>query len=415
LILSVAPHLSTGNSWALASVAAALASGIVRTIVVARFLSPGDIGLMGVALLALGVMEAVASTGVDTALIATRKDVERSLDPAFTIQLTRGLVVFALLWIAAPLVARLFEDDAVRDVIRSVGAIAAIRGLANPATALAVRRLEFRRVFWWGLPEQLTALGVTLALAIVRRDVWALVIGALVGQLVGTIASYGLVPRLPRLALGRGDIAELLQFGKFVSASRALMYFSVNIDAATVGLTMGTYALGLYQFATRVAELPVTTFTRAASQVALPALSAQQSQGELRRLWRSMLRAVLVVNIAAAVLILVFGKIAVEIVAGRQWLTAVPLMRILALAMLFRAVIVLTGQLLDAIGRPAVTMRINAFRLLVLAVLLAAPASWSSLSGIAAAVLIANAAAAVVAIRSAARYVSAASPVEARS
>ena len=89
-------NLRAGSGWALASVGVALVSGLVRTIVVARFLGPDAIGLMGIALLSLGFLEAVASTGVDTALVAKRKDAESFIDPAFTIQLTRGLVVLGV-------------------------------------------------------------------------------------------------------------------------------------------------------------------------------------------------------------------------------------------------------------------------------------------------------------------------------
>ena len=393
-----------GSGWALASVAVALLSGLVRTIVVARFLGPEAIGLMGIALLSLGFLEAVASTGVDTALVATRNDVETFIDPAFTIQLTRGLVVLGVLWIGAPAVARVVQTDAAVGVIRSVGAIAVIRGLANPAVALAVRRLEFRRVFWWSLPEQVSSVALTVVLAFVRRDVWALVIGVVVGQAVGTIASYGLVPRRPRPVLARQRIYDLLRFGRFVSGARALMYFSVNLDGAVVGITMGTHALGLYQFATRVAELPVVTFTRAVAQVALPALSGQHaSAAAVSGTWKSMLRSVLAVNTAAALLIVSFGDTAVSAVAGEQWLAAVPLMRVLAIAMLFRAVIVLTGQLLDAMGQPALTMRLNAVRLVALIVLLPAFSAWFGLYGIAQAVLLANAAAVLYAMRLSAR------------
>ena len=64
-----------GSAWALGSVVVALSAGLIRTIFTARFLEPAEIGLMGIALLALGFIEAVSSSGVDTALVAQRKDV----------------------------------------------------------------------------------------------------------------------------------------------------------------------------------------------------------------------------------------------------------------------------------------------------------------------------------------------------
>ena len=384
-------QLRAGSAWALASVAVTLSAGLLRTIVTARFLGPSDIGLMGIALLALGFVEAVASTGMDTALMAERNDVESYLDPAFTIQIARGLIVSALLWIAAPTLAWAFHNDAAVSVIRSVGTIAALRGLANPAVVLVMRRLDFQRVFWWSLPEVLSS----LCLAVVA------------GQAVGTIASYGMAPRMPRLVFHRQPLQALLRFGRFVSGSRALMYFSVNVDAAVVGLAMGTQALGFYQFATRVAELPVVTFTRAVAQVALPALSDLHSNAAaLARTWRAMLGWILAVNAAAAIVILLFGEAAIVALAGDRWLPAVPLMRILAVAMVFRAVVVLSGQLLDAVGQPALTMRLNAGRLATLLVVLPPLAAWAGSHGVAQGVLLANAGAALFALRLSARVTS---------
>jgi O-antigen/teichoic acid export membrane protein len=95
----------------------------------------------------------------------------------------------------------------------------------------------------------------------------------------------------------------------------------------------------------------------------------------------------------------VFGGAAVAMVGGDRWLPAVPLMRILAVAMLCRAVVVLTGQLLDGIGRPALTLRLNAVRLAMLVVTLVPLAARYGVKGVAAGVLLANAAAAVLALR----------------
>jgi O-antigen/teichoic acid export membrane protein len=383
-------------------VTVAFCAGLLRTIVIARFLGPAEIGLMGIAVLALGFVEAVTSSGVDTALQAERSEIEPYLDPAFTIQLARGFVVFLMLWIAAPTLAWAFDNEAAVNVIRAVAAIAPIRGAANPAVALVVRRLDFRRVFWWSLPEVLSSLCLAVLLVSLRRDVWALVVASVAAQTTGTAASYGMARRRPRLCLQRESIRSLLRFGRFVSGSRALMYFSVNLDAAAVGVALGTRALGLYQFAIRVAELPVVTFTKAAAQVVLPAVSGARTSEALARTWRAMLAAVVGVNVAAAAVILLFAGRAVAAVAP-GWLDAVPLMHILAVGMVFRAVIVLAGQLLDGVGHPARTVRLNAERLALLVVLLPVLMWRTGLTGVALAVVVTNAGAAVRAVQLAAR------------
>jgi O-antigen/teichoic acid export membrane protein len=81
-------------------------------------------------------------------------------------------------------------------------------------------------------------------------------------------------------------------------------------------------------------------------------------------------------------------------------------MQILAIAALFRAVVVLTGQLLDARGQPALTLRLNAVRLLLLVTLLPPMAVWGGVRGIACAVALASASAALLATRFSARVLS---------
>ena len=394
--------LRAGVTWALAGVTVAFCAGLLRTIVIARFLGPAEIGLMGIAILALGFVEAVTSSGVDTALLAERGEIEPHLDTAFTIQLARGFVVLLILWIAAPALAWAFHNEAAANVIRAVAIIAPLRGAANPAIAAVIRRLNFRRVFWWSLPEVLSSLCLAVLLVPLRRDVWALVVASVAAQAIATAASYGMVRRRPRLRLPGESVRSLLRFGRFVSGSRALMYFSVNLDSAAVGVALGTHALGLYQFAIRVAELPVVTFTKAAAQVVLPAVSGARTSETPARTWRAMLWAVVGVNVAAAAVILLFAEHAVAVVAPR-WLDAVPLMHILAVAMVFRGVVILAGQLLDGIGQPALTVRLNAERLAVLVVLLPALMWRTGLTGLALAVLVTNAGAALRAVQLAAR------------
>ena len=153
------------------------------------------------------------------------------------------------------------------------------------------------------------------------------------------------------------------------------------------------------------------TFTRAAAQVALPALSGtHQNTDGLRKTWRTLLQWVFCVNVAAALAILIGGEAAIEAVVGPQWLAALPLMRILAFAMPFRALLVLAGQLLDARGQPEATMRLNAVRLAALILVLPVLAGWSGVQGVAYGVLLANAGTSVLALRLSSRVLAAPRP-----
>lgn len=368
-----------------------LAVAVLRTLVVARLLGPEDFGTVAIALLALGFIEAVTATGMDTALVSQPGDVEPDLDPAFTLQTLRGVAVAAVLWILAPLVGRIFDNASAVPVVHAISAIAVLRGLVNPASLLLAKRFEFRRIFWWSVPEMLGGLGLAVGFAYVRRDLSALVIAAVGSQVVATAASYGMAPRRPRFSREWARMRRLLHFGKWVSGARALMHLSVTADAFIVGSLLGTRALGLYQFAYRVAELPVVTFTRAVGIVALPGFSERQGRPiELRQAYRAALRLALGINCTFALGVLLFGGVAVEWLIGAQWLPAVPVVRILSAAMVFRAVLIVSSQFFDAARQPRLTVRANLVRLSVLLVTIGPLASVFGMHGAAISVLLSS-------------------------
>jgi O-antigen/teichoic acid export membrane protein len=367
LLAALARRSLAGGGWALLTLGVGLGAGVARTLVVAGLLGAHELGVMGIALLALGTVEALTATGVDTALVSHPGDPREDLDPAFTLQLIRGVLVCALLWAAAPLVAAFFATPESVPVIRAVGVVALLRGVANPGVALLVKRIEFGRLFWWSVPEVVVGFALAVGVALVRRDVWALVAAAVGAQAVATAASYAMLPRRPRLSLRAEAVRRLVHFGKWVGGSRALMFLSLNLDNAVVGRLLGTGALGVYQLAFRIGELGVATFTRAIVQVALPALSQLHGdRGRMRRAFGAMLRVVVVANCVFAAALLLFAQPLVGRLLGPEWLPAVPVLRILAVAMVFRAVVVLTSELFHALRRPRLTFQVNAVRLAVM-------------------------------------------------
>ena len=79
--------------------------GLVRTIVIARLLSPNDIGLFAIAVIALNLLETFSRTGFLSALIHKQDLTRRDLDTAWTVHVIRGVLRSVFLWMAAPYIA----------------------------------------------------------------------------------------------------------------------------------------------------------------------------------------------------------------------------------------------------------------------------------------------------------------------
>lgn len=395
---ALAARTLAGSGWALLTLALALAAGIARTVVVARLVGPRELGLMGIALLALGTVEAFTATGVETALVTQRGDPGEDLDAAFTVQAARGVLVAAAMWLAAPAAASIFAAPGAVPLIRALGAVAVLRGAANPAVALVVRRIDFARLFRWSVPEAVTGFVLAAGVALVRHDAWALVAGAVGAQAVATSASYAVLPRRPRLALDASAARRLLGYGRWVGGSRILMFLSLSADNALVGRVLGTGALGLYQLAFRLGELSVVTVTRAALQAALPAFTALGGGPRLRAGFRAVLGGLVAVNAAYAALLLLVAAPVLRRALGSAWLPALPVLRILVVAMVFRGVVMAAGELFHALRRPRLTVEVNALRLGVMLAAILPLMRSHGLAGVALSVLLSSVAAAALSL-----------------
>jgi O-antigen/teichoic acid export membrane protein len=225
------------------------------------------------------------------------------------------------------------------------------------------------------------------------------VAGAAGAQLVATAGSYALLPRRPRLVLNGGGARRLLGFGKWVGGARVLGFLAVSADNAVVGRFLGTGALGIYQLAFRLGELAVVTVTRAALQVALPAFTVLGEGRRLRAGYRAVFRLVMTVNCAFAAAVLLLAGPVLGGLLGPAWLPAVPVLRILVVAMVFRGIVLVTGELFNAVRRPGMAAEVNAVRLGVMLAAIFPLMYRYGLQGVAVSVLLSSIAAAALSLR----------------
>ena len=58
--------------------------GFIRTIILARLLSPHDFGFLGIVMLAISTVQTFSQTGFQAALIQKKEDIESYLNTAWT-------------------------------------------------------------------------------------------------------------------------------------------------------------------------------------------------------------------------------------------------------------------------------------------------------------------------------------------
>lgn len=350
---------------------------IVRLIVLARILSPNDFGLMGIALLAMSVLETFSQTGFAQALIQRKEKTEEYLDVAWTFMLLRNLALFAILFLGAPYIATFFEAPKATPIMRVIGlsllfgGTGGIGGLANIGILYFQKELEFNKQFIYGIAGALADFVVAVSVALIYKSVWALVFGLLAGNIVRFFMSYLIHPYRPHLNFDFDKAHELFGFGKWILGSSILVFLATQGDDIFVGKLLGTTLLGFYQMAYRISNAPATEITHVISQVTFPAYSKLQDNPEgLRKAYLKTLQLTAFISIPLAGGIFILAPEFTKIFLGEEWLPMVPAMQLLVLAGLIRSIMATTGPIFQAVGKPKIDTRWQIVRLIVLAALI---------------------------------------------
>jgi len=363
--------------------------GFIRTIILARLLAPSDFGLLGIAMLAIATLETFSQTGFQAALIQKKENVESYLDTAWTVSAIRGVALFLILFLFAPVVAKFFNSPQAVLVIKVIAVSTLLSGFRNIGILFFQKELEFNKQFTYEFSATLVDITIAITLAFMLRNVWALVWGGLAANFVRLFMSYVLHPYRPRIRLDKGEFKELFGFGRWVLGSSILIFLVVQGDDIFVGKMLGVTALGFYQMAYLISNLPATEITHVISQVTFPAYSKMQYDLQrLRAAYLDTLQLTAFVSTPIAGGIFILAPEFTEIFLGAKWMPMVPAIQVLSFAGLVRSIAAASGTLFVAIGRPRIDTKWQVIRLLVLVIFIYPFTMYWNLSGTSIAVLL---------------------------
>jgi len=344
---------------------------LIRLIIIARILAPSDFGLLGIALLSMSTLETFSQTGFQQALIQKKEDIRSYLDASWTALILRGLILFVILYFIAPYVAIFFDISEAKPIIRVIGFAILFRAFSNIGVIYFRKELEFNKEFIYQFAGTLADFIVAISAVFILRNVWALVLGMLAGNIVRCLMSYLIHPYRPRLNFNLEKIKELFGFGKWILGSSILVFLLTQGDDIFVGKLLGTTALGFYQMAYKISNMPATEYSHLIATVTFPAYSKlQDNLSKLKEAFLKVLQLTAFLSIPIAGGIFILAPDFTKIFLGIKWMPMVPAMQVLALYGMLRAIGATTGVIFMAVGKPEIRTKIQSAQLVLLAILI---------------------------------------------
>lgn len=265
-----------GLGWSAIDNAARYGMQFVIGIVLARLLSPDDYGLLGLVGIFTVICTALVNGGFISALIRKKEATDDDYNTAFICNLAMSLLLYAVVFLCAPLIASFFGRHELVALVRvsSIGLIIGALGM--------VQQTRLTKCIDFKTQTKITILSsafsglVGIGMALTGFGVWALVAQQLTTHALTTLQLYLYNRWLPRLRFSSRSFHDLFGFGWKIMLSSLIDAIWKELYQVVVGKFYSPATLGQYTRARHYSKLFSSNLTTIVQRVTYPVLSSIQ-------------------------------------------------------------------------------------------------------------------------------------------
>lgn len=345
----------------------------VVSLLLARALTPGDYGVLALLTVFIAVSQVFVQSGLNTALIQKKDVDETDTSSVFWVSLAISLVLYVILFLAAPVIAAYYEMPALNDTLRVLALVLIPGALVSVESAVVARQMAFRKQMLCSLTATVLSGCVGVGMARMGMGYWALVGQQLTNQFALAILLLMVVKWVPRLVFSWARVKVLIRFGWKLLASSLLDTGYQNLRSAVIGKLFPSEVLGYYNRGKQFPELMMNAVNGSIQSVMLPVLSEQQD--DAARMKQMMRRSVMVSSFLVLPMMAGLAAVAqplIHLLLTEKWLPCVPFLQIICIDFAFYPIHTANLQAINAMGRSDVMLKLEvikkAYGLIILAV-----------------------------------------------
>ena len=329
-----------------------LVINLATTAIVARLLTPDEIGVFVVGGAIVVLAESLKDFGT-SAYIVQQRDFDRvAVRTAFTAMLVLSLLIALCLAVLAEPIAGFYGDARLVPVVRIAAVGIVLGAFASPPQALLRRELAFGALAVINTAGLFANLVASIVFIRMGAGYLSLAFASFTSLLTITLASVLYRPKFWIFRLSLTHWRAVFGFGGIASATAVLNNFYLVLPQALLGRLAGFDAAGLYSRAVTLCQLPDRAVVGAFQPVIFPAFAAEvRAGGNLKTGYLRALTLLAAVQWPVLVCLAIMAEPAVGLVLGPQWHAAAPVLRILCIAYLGMTPAPLTYPTLVALGR----------------------------------------------------------------
>lgn len=353
-----------GIAWSAVDKILVKSMQFIINIIIARILMPEDYGIIGMIMVFIALSNLLIDSGFSQALVQKKDRTQIDMATAFYFNIIIAVACYALLYVAAPLIALFYDMPILCPVLRVIGLVVIFNSLCTVQRANLLIKLDFKTSAIINVIAALASGVVGVILANRGYGVWSLVCQTLTMQGIIATLLWGIGRWRPSLSFSLGSIKGLWHFGSKLLIAGTVATIVREINSIVIGRFYRAQELGYYHRAVQTTDVVSMTTNDIINAVTFPVLSSVQDDKErLKSIYSQMLSMTAFCIFPIMALLAILAEPLVILLLTEKWIPIVPLIQWLCIARVFTPISALNMNILNAIGRSDLYLKVDLSKL----------------------------------------------------
>lgn len=351
---------------------ASLVLNMAASMIIARLLTPEDIGVFSVTMVLLTFVATVRDMGAGGYLVQEKELTVDRIRAVWSVQLGLGVGLAILVLIASVPVASFYGEPRMRDIMMVVALNYAINPFGSLTYAWQIREMRFDALALVRFTATLVGGAVSVYLAWRGFGPLGLALASVASTLVNALMAVYFRPKWFPWLPGLKEIRRVLTFGSQSTGSSMMQTLAGSAPEMLLGKLQSMVAVGLFSRASGLVAMFQRMVLDGISSVAQSWFAKQsRDYGSIAQPFMKATSYVSAVGWAFTLGIIFLAHPAIRILYGPQWGSAVELTRLLAGALACGMPAAMCTSALMAVGAVNRILRGSVFTTVVTVVLIA--------------------------------------------
>lgn len=356
---------------------------IGSSMVIARLLTPAQIGVFSVTMVLLSFISAMRDMGAGQYIVQERELTPNRIRAAWTVQLGLGILFAILILVAAKPVALFYEQPQMFDMMALMALNFAISPFGSLTYATLIRKTSFGKLAVMRFSSGLVGAMASIIMAWHGYGAISLAVGSLSSTVINALLAIIFRPKeYPWLPGGTSEIKRVLSFGSQISFSTIINTITFSSAELSLGKLQTMTDVGLFSRSNGLIGMFNKLVMDAVGSVSLSVFASEARAGvESAPTFLKAIAYITAVGWLFTGILALYADTIIDLLYGPQWLGAVELTRLMSVGMAFGLISSLCPTAITALGEARLTLKTTIATGIVYSILMIIGA-WMGLSSI---------------------------------